>query len=112
RWRHKASVDFDRGAWGLTLSNTFYSSYTDQNTAINLDTGAVVPPNQVKAYSLWDLTANWTVNKNVRLRAGVLNLLDTKPPFSNQAYYFLASYDPTYTDPRGRFFYVNARYTF
>jgi iron complex outermembrane recepter protein len=112
RWRHKASVDFDRGAWGLTLSNTFYSSYTDQNTAINLDTGAVVPPNRVKAYSLWDLTANWTVNKNVRLRAGVLNLLDTKPPFSNQAYYFLASYDPTYTDPRGRFFYVNARYTF
>ena len=112
RWRHKLSIDFDRADWGLTLANTYYSGYTDQNTAINLDTGARIPDNQVPAYSLWDLTGNVRIGKQLTLRAGVLNLLDTKPPFSNQAYYFLASYDPTYTDPRGRFFYVNLKYRF
>jgi iron complex outermembrane recepter protein len=112
RWRHKASVEFDRADWGLTLSNSFFSGYTDQNTAINLDTGARIPANKVKAYSLWDLTGSYKVTKDLKVRGGILNLLDKDPPFSNQAYYFLASYDPTYTDPRGRFFYVSAQYSF
>ena len=42
----------------------------------------------------------------------MLNLANTAPPFSNQAYYFLAGYDPTYTDPRGRTFTLSASYTF
>jgi iron complex outermembrane receptor protein len=42
----------------------------------------------------------------------MLNLLDTDPPFSNQSYYFLSTYDPTYTDPRGRTFYLSAKYRF
>ena len=112
RWRHKASVDFDRGDWGLSLTNTYYSGYNDQNTAINLDTGARIPDNRVSAYSLMDLTGSYRFNKSLTLRGGVLNLHDKNPPFSNQAYYFLASYDPTYTDPRGRFFYVKAQYQF
>jgi iron complex outermembrane recepter protein len=39
-------------------------------------------------------------------------LLDTAPPFSNQAYYFIAGYDPTYSDPRGRTFYASVTYSF
>ena len=112
RWRHRLSADWDYGNLGLTLGNTFYSAYEDQNSAIDLNTGAVVNPNRVKAYSLWDLTGSYQISKQLKLRAGVLNLLDKAPPFSNQAYYFLASYDPTYTDPRGRFFYVNLQYAF
>jgi len=46
------------------------------------------------------------------LRAGINNLLDTDPPFSNQSYYFLSTYDPTYTDPRGRTFYASLKYSF
>jgi iron complex outermembrane receptor protein len=42
----------------------------------------------------------------------VLNLANTAPPFSNQAYYFLAGYDPTYADPRGRTFYAALAYRF
>jgi iron complex outermembrane recepter protein len=112
RWRHRLSVDFDKGPFGATLSNTYYARYTDQNTAINLDSGNRVPPNKVKAYSLWDLAFSYEVSKATRLRAGVLNLLDTDPPFSNQAYYFLASFDPTYTDPRGRSFYASISHSF
>ncbi len=112
RWRHRLAADWDSGDFGLTLANTFYGSYTDQNTAINLDTGNFIPANKVKAYSLWDLTGSWQITKALRLRGGVLNLLDKDPPFSNQAYYFLASYDPTYTDPRGRSYYLNLQYSF
>ena len=112
RWRHRLSGDWDLGGFGVSLANNYYSSYTDQNTAINLDTGRLVPENRVKAYSLWDLTASWQVTKQLKLRGGVLNLLNTDPPFSNQAYYFLASYDPTYTDPRGRTYTASLNYSF
>jgi iron complex outermembrane receptor protein len=46
------------------------------------------------------------------VRAGVLNMFNTDPPFSNQAYYFLAGYDPSYTDPRGRSAFVSVNYSF
>jgi iron complex outermembrane receptor protein len=66
----------------------------------------------VKAYSLWDLSASYALGKNLNLRAGIQNLLNTTPPFSNQANFFISGYDPSYTDPRGRFFYVSAQYSF
>ncbi|MFY7975912.1 MAG: TonB-dependent receptor [Rubrivivax sp.] len=112
RWRHRLSGDWDLGNFGLTLSNTYYGAYTDQNIAINLDTGARVPENKVKAYSLWDVTATYKLAAHTSVRAGVLNLLNTDPPFSNQAYYFLASYDPTYTDPRGRTAFISLNHKF
>jgi iron complex outermembrane receptor protein len=69
-------------------------------------------PRKVKAYSLWDLSLSWRATEQLQLRGGMLNLLDTDPPFSNQSYYFLSTYDPTYTDPRGRTFYLSAKYGF
>jgi iron complex outermembrane receptor protein len=111
RWRHRAAIDWDLGAFGLTLANTTSSSYADHNIAINLN-GDRLADNRVKAYSLWDLTGSWQVSKALRLRAGVQNLADTAPPFSNQAYYFLSTYDPGSTDPRGRSFYLSANYKF
>jgi iron complex outermembrane receptor protein len=71
----------------------------------------VVAPNRVKAYSLWDLSGSWSASKQLTLRAGVKNLLDTAPPFSNQAYFFISGYDPSYTDPRGRRFHLSVSYT-
>ncbi len=69
-------------------------------------------PNRVKAYSLWDLSLAYSLTKQLKLRAGVKNLLDEAPPYSNQAYYFLSGYDPTYTDPRGRRLYASVNYAF
>jgi iron complex outermembrane receptor protein len=48
----------------------------------------------------------------LRLRAGVQNLLDTAPPFTNQSRYFQVTWDPTYGDPRGRSFYASLQYSF
>lgn len=112
RWRHTVSVDWDRGPLSTSLQNTFSSGYEDQNTAINIDNGSVVAANRVKHYSLWDLSGAYAVNTNLKLRVGIQNLFDTSPPYSNQAYYFLSGYDPSYTDPRGRRFYASANYSF
>jgi iron complex outermembrane receptor protein len=112
RWRHRLSVDWQRGDVGVTLGNTWFAGYTDQNSAVDTNLGTVVSANHVADYSLWDLSASLAVGKQLKLRAGVQNLLDTTPPFSNQAYYFISGYDPTYTDPRGRFFHASATYSF
>ena len=112
RWRHRLTLGWEQGDYALSLGNTYYSGYDDQNSAINIDDGSIVAANKVKAYSLWDLSAAYNYNKSLTVRAGVQNLLNTKPPFSNQANFFISGYDPSYTDPRGRFFYVSAQYTF
>jgi iron complex outermembrane receptor protein len=112
RWRHTISVDWERGPFSTSLQNTWSSGYEDQNTAINIDDGSVVAANRVKSYSLWDLSGAYIVNPKLKLRAGIQNMFNAAPPYSNQAYYFLSGYDPSYTDPRGRRFYSSANYAF
>lgn len=112
RWRHTATFDWEQGPLSAYLSHTYSSAYTDQNSAINVDDGSVVAANRVKAYSLWDLSATYRASKRWKLRAGVQNILDTSPPYSNQAYYFISGYDPTYTDPRGRRWFGSVTYSF
>ncbi|MDP9108560.1 MAG: TonB-dependent receptor [Pseudomonadota bacterium] len=106
RWRHVASVDVEQGPFAATLQQTFYQSYRDQQP------GPDGAPRTVSAYSLWDLTGSYKANEALRIRAGIKNLFDSNPPRSNQVYSFLAGYDPSYTDPRGRYFYISASYTF
>jgi iron complex outermembrane receptor protein len=112
RWRHTITLDWDNGPYSASLSNTYSSGYDDQNSAINIDDGSVVKANRVKAYTLWDMSGAYAVSKQFKLRAGIQNLFNTSPPYSNQAYFFLSGYDPTYTDPRGRRFYASANYSF
>jgi len=112
RWRHTVTLDWEYGAFGASLSNSYLSSYVDQNNAPDENAEQYVKFNRVKAYSLWDVQGTWQATPALSLRAGVKNLLDTPPPFSNQAYFYLSGYDPSYTDPRGRFFYLSASYRF
>jgi iron complex outermembrane receptor protein len=110
RWRHRINLDWDHGPFGLTLANTYLAGYRDQNVP-----GLAAPEwsdRDVKAYSLWDLSGTWRFNEALRLRAGVLNLLDTAPPFTNQSRYFQVTWDPTYGDPRGRSFFASLNYSF
>jgi len=110
RWRHRLSVDWDRGPFGATLTNTFLSGYRDQN--VPGLAAAEWNDRSVSAYSLWDLTLSYQLSKQVRLRAGVLNLMDTAPPFTNQARYFQVTWDPTYGDPRGRTLFASVNFSF
>ena len=70
------------------------------------------PDRKVGAYSLWNLSGGWEATKQLTLRAGVQNLANKAPPFSQQAWFFISGYDPSYTDSRGRFVYASAKYTF
>jgi len=110
RWRHKLNIDWTQGPVSMTLGNTFFSSYRDQNIPGLADPGW--NDRDVKAYSLWDLTGSYAFSKSLKLRAGVINVFDTPPPFTNQSRYFEVTWDPTYGDPRGRSFFANLQYKF
>lgn len=114
RWRHRLSLDWESGPYAVTVSNQYSSSYRDQNLQVDpySDSTSYLPGRDVEAYSLWDITGKWSVTKNLTVRAGVLNVFDTPPPFSNQQYFWLANYDPSYTDPRGRTYTLSASYKF
>ncbi|GAA5184431.1 TonB-dependent receptor [Niveibacterium umoris] len=116
KWRHRLSFDWELAQFGLTLANSYSSGYTDHNKAVDPNAaggdGALLPPRDVSEYSTWDLVGTWIPSKSFKLRAGIINLFNTAPPFSNQSYYFLSTYDPTYTDPRGRTYYASASYSF
>jgi iron complex outermembrane receptor protein len=105
RWRHTVSVDWEQGPFSATLSNSYLQGYDDQHIIGK-------PDRKVAAYSLWNLSAGWEVSKSLTVRAGVQNLLDKAPPFSQQAWFFLSGYDPSYTDTRGRFAYASLKYSF
>lgn len=106
KWRHRLSADWDIGSWGFTLSNTFQLHHEDQQ----LDPKGNRPT--VASYSLWDLQTAYYGFKDIKLSAGILNLANTKPPFSNQTLTYFAGFDSTYVDPRGRAFYVRLNYAF
>ncbi|KQV60636.1 TonB-dependent receptor [Pelomonas sp. Root1217] len=105
RWRHTVSLDWETGPVSMTLSNSYLQGYNDQHIIGK-------PDRKVSAYSLWNLSAGWEANKSTTLRVGVQNMLNKAPPFSQQAWFFLSGYDPSYTDPRGRYIYASLKYAF
>ena len=105
RWKHTAALNWRLGRWGATVSQAFKSGYTDQNS--------VEAPyrHDVSSYSLLNLSGSYAV-QGWLLTAGVKNLFDREPPFSNQGTLFQKGYDPRYTDPVGRAWYLRGNYTF
>lgn len=106
RWRHTLSFNLERGPWNATLQQTFYNGHTDQQRLADGST------RRVDAYQLWDFSASYQYSKPLKFRFGIKNLFDEEPPRSNQLYSFLAGYDPNYTDPRGRQYYLSVGYSF
>ena len=70
------------------------------------------PDNHVPSYTTWDGYGSWKALPGLTLTAGVRNLFDRDPPLSYQTKTFQAGYDPRYTDPTGRTFYVRGTYNF
>jgi iron complex outermembrane receptor protein len=85
--------------------------------------GPELPPSTSMTAAWWRRTASNRTRcgtcrartrstRTLKVRLGVQNMFDKSPPYSNQAYFFLSGYDPTYTDVRGRRFYASANYAF
>jgi len=104
RWQHVVNVHNTLANWSTILTIRNKSGYTDQNLG---DEG-----NQVGSYTLTDITTTYTGFKNLSLTAGIKNLLDKDPPFSNQANTFQANFDPRYVDPTGRAVFLRGSYKF
>jgi iron complex outermembrane receptor protein len=107
RWRHNLLLTLIRGDYTFNLSNRYMSHYVDQNTAV-----APEFANDVRHYSTWSLSTTFTGSKMFELTAGIKNLFDTEPPFTNQVTNFQLGYDPRYTDPLGRTVYARLTYKF
>jgi len=107
RWRHNLMFTLNQGDWTFNLANRYMSHYTDQNTAV-----AAEFFNKVGHYSTWSIAATYTGNKKAELTAGIKNLFDKEPPFTNQVTNFQLGYDPRYTDPLGFTVYARVTYRF
>lgn len=106
RFKHNTQLSWEQGAWSAALTYNWQSGYYDQNLGAN---GLL---RRVGSYETFDVVGAWTGIKNLRVTAGIRNLLDRNPPYSNQNAYFPVGYDPTYADVRGRTFYVRGNYKF
>jgi iron complex outermembrane recepter protein len=101
RWQHTLVGNWNMGAWGVSLAQRYKSAYLDQDAV-----------NEVKAYSVMDMSVTWTGIKGLTLQAGITNLFDKDPPLSGQTTTFQRGYDPRFTDPIGRATTLRASYKF
>jgi iron complex outermembrane receptor protein len=106
RWRHNVSLSWTVTDWIISLVNRYSSHYVDQN--------AVDPAfaHKVAHYSTWTLSGTYTANKKIDFTAGVKNLFDQGPPYTNQGTTFQQGYDPRYTDPLGATIFMRLTYKF
>lgn len=110
KWQTTLNAQWKYGDYGLGLTNRFKSGYVDQNDPAQV--AACCINNYVGSYSVWDINGSWTPTKSLTVIAGVRNVFNTVPPFSNQGATFQVGYDPRFADPVGRAGYVRGTYNF
>ncbi len=106
RYRQVLNLGWQQGDWLVNLINRYSRGYQDQNR---------VDPqyyNQVGAVNTWDIAATWTGMKNLSVTAGLTNMFNQEPPFSNSTNGTQVGYDYRYGNPIGRAFLLRAVYTF
>ena len=111
RWKHTFSAAWAMNAWSSRLAIRHQSGYTDQNDPTTVVGGPSFYGN-VATYTLVDLSGTYKFNKSTSVTLGVKNLFDTDPSFSNQSTRSQRGYDPRYSDPTGRAFFLRAAYGF
>jgi len=116
RWRNVFSVSTEWQAWEASLFIRTVDGFIDTpNPWTASDPGLIEGVRKVGTNDQWDISAAYTGFKNWRLSGGIVNLWDKTPPYSrtnavnNQ--YEQVGFAPLYT-ARGRFFHVEATYTF
>ena len=101
RWQHNATVNWTQGPFAVGLAGHYKSGYLDEGGG-----------RKVSNYATFDLYGSYQMPKGFGLTVGVRNVFDRDPPFSLNDNTFQAGYDPRYTDPTGRAYYVQGTYSF
>ncbi|HJV69070.1 TonB-dependent receptor [Ideonella sp.] len=114
RWKHYLALNWRLGPWSATFAQNFQTGYKDVPGTFDDTEDPNYRYHHVSDYTTYDLLASYRFNRQFELALGVKNLLDTDPPYTNNGgqSFFQAGYDPTYADPRGRFVYLRANWTF
>src|SRR4029453_19142561 len=76
RWRHYLVVNWTLGPWSATLSENFQTGVYDQFPDLQ--------PRKTGDYDVWNLSLSYAGFPNWTVSAGIKNLFDRSPPFSNQ----------------------------
>jgi iron complex outermembrane receptor protein len=110
RWKHVASGTYSEGPWAVTLTQQYTGGYQDERPANP-------PPTfkpDVDSYILYNVSVGYTGFKNVSLRAGIKNILNTDPPFTAHNVDFSpgTGWEARVADPRGRAYTLSVTYTF
>jgi iron complex outermembrane recepter protein len=104
RWRQNMTVTWEAGAWTATLAHSFQAGYAEtDNSRCDQDDNCAL--RRVGSYQVMDMQVGYTGLAHARFVLGVKNLLDRKPPFSQDLPAWAVGYDATNADPRGRAVY-------
>ncbi len=114
RWKHAANVTWTQGPWSGTLSQNYTAGYESERDGFGAGFTSPLAPDRIGSYTLYNLTGTYKGIKNLTLTAGIKNLFDTKPPFSNHNVDNVAGagWDARVGDPRLRSFIVRMNYKF
>ncbi|MEP7154149.1 MAG: TonB-dependent receptor [Betaproteobacteria bacterium] len=112
RWKHTATFTYTKGDWSGTLIQYYTAGYKDEAPAGVANAPEFNP--DVKAYILYNVSAKYTGFKNWTLYAGIKNLLNTDPPFTDHNVDFAAgtAWDARVGNPRGRAYTLGVTYKF
>ncbi len=110
-WHHYLTIDWNLGPWAATLTENFllgtYDAFPDPGE---------IKQRTVGNYDVWNLSGSYSGFKGWQVSAGIKNLFNRNPPFTNQTFTSNAGgpagYDPTYADPIGRVFWAAVQYRF
>ena len=111
RWQHVAMASFTTGPWNATLVHRYKRGYRDANFEFAPTDDPSFDRN-VGAWSVFDVSVGYTGWRGISILAGVKNVADKDPPFSNQGTTFQRGYDPRFTDPYGRTYFLRLAYSF
>ncbi|ANH69824.1 TonB-dependent siderophore receptor [Mitsuaria sp. 7] len=104
RWQHNLSTNWHYNDFGGGFVVHYKSGYKDFDPAAHA---------RVPSYTTTDIYGTWSPLKSLSLTAGVRNLFDRDPPFTNQTDLFQAGgWDSRYADATGRAYYVRATYNY
>jgi iron complex outermembrane recepter protein len=138
RWLLNLSGTLDTANWAHTLSASFRPGYQDAeskgcpnpSTCSGPDVrnitstdangnpltfgGRLNYTRRVSSYTTVDWQTSYRFNKQFELTGGIKNIFDEDPPFSIQdgGSGNMRGFDPRYSDPLGRQFYVKGSYKF
>jgi iron complex outermembrane receptor protein len=102
RWQHHLVLSWRQNPWVAGMTIRYRSGYADYD-----------PSNTVGSYTTVDVFGGWSPAKGVQLVAGIRNLANTPPPYTNQADIFqTGGWDSRYASAEGRTFYFRGTVNF